>query len=123
MNPDTNRKLIEELIMAGDPYALASMIVDNKFSDVSEEELRELLARAFSNAAHLERQANGLPAGGFGEPEEYGGAAKQLDTMALDLRYNPGQLKLIDQIYLFYPNLKSDKTGEARISSISQDPR
>jgi hypothetical protein len=117
-----NRHIIEELITAGDPYVVATMIVSNKFPDISEDELREFLARAFSSAAHLERQASGLPLGGLGEVGS-GGMARQLDTMALDLRYNPGQLKLIDQINIFYPNLKPNPSGGARTSPISQDPR
>lgn len=100
-----NRQIIEELINAGDPYALATMIAGNKFPDIPQEELRELLARAYTAAAHLERQAN--------SGEDLGGAmARQLDTMSLDLRYNPGQLSLLDQIYLFYPKLKPNYVQE-----------
>jgi hypothetical protein len=100
-----NRQVLEELITAGDPYTIATLIVANKVSDIPEEELREFLTRAFSAAAHLERQSKELPGEGFADSEG-GGLARQLDTMALDLHYNPGGLPLIDQIYLFYPRLK-----------------
>lgn len=87
----------EELITAGDPYGFAVMIVQRKFTEISEDELRELLARAFVTAGRNERQ----------ESAGEGNGSLLLDTMALDLRYNPGKLSLLGQIYIFYPKLKN----------------
>src|SRR5690348_5458480 len=96
---DDMRKQAEELIAACDPYAFSQMIMSGSCSEIPDDELRELLARAFVTAAHNERQDGGE-----------GNGSRLLDTMALDLRYNPGQLLLKDQIKIFYPHLLNPKS-------------
>ena len=107
MTDSTLLQIAEEIVAGGDPNGLATMIVQGKFADTSDADLRELLARAFVKAGQLERQANGVAESAWTEQSGIlGGASIMLDAMALDLRYNPGKLSLIDQIYIFYPNLK-----------------
>lgn len=92
------RQIVEDFVSSGDPNGLATYIVNTPIPDISEGELREYLAQAFSQAAHMDRSEDG------GGGESF--ADRELTGKAMDLRLNLGGISLKEHIYIFYPYLK-----------------
>lgn len=103
--PKSQQDKAESFIQNADPSNFAKAIIGGEFSEIGEEELREMLASAFSHAARL----SGDSSGGDGLTDDPKLSVNQrLSTMAMDLRINLTKLPLNEQIFLYYPYLKPD---------------
>lgn len=101
-SPKTQLEKAEEYVKNADPSNFAKAIIAGEFSELSEGELREMLASAFSHAACM----SGESFGGDGltsDPKQ--SINQRLSIMAMDLRINLTKLPLREQIFLYYPYL------------------
>ncbi len=104
--PKTQREKAELFITHADPSNFAKAIIAGEFSELSDDELREMLASAFSHAARMSGDSFG---GGDGLTSDPGQSINQrLSTMAMDLRINITKLALREQIFLYYPYLNPE---------------
>lgn len=103
-NGSTTKQILEDFVQNADPNGMATYIITNPITDLSEGEQREYLAQAFSQAAVKDRSEDGgggFDGGSFGD--------RELSGKAMDLRLNLGGIGLKEHIYIFYPYLRPKK--------------